>query len=173
MKDELRKQLKIRRALFQGEARERADIAICEKFLSSFSRYESFFIYNVFSSEADTKRITGALLDAGKRVYLPRVEGLHMRSVPYGKTQIGAYGIEEPSGQAFEGEIQVTVVPLLAVNKKLYRIGYGKGYYDRYLKNRRTLKIGLGYSFQIEEFKEDEWDEPLDAFVCEKEIYEK
>ncbi len=96
-----------------------------------------------------------------------------MRAVPYGKTQIGAYGIEEPSGQAFEGEIQVTLVPLLAVNKKLYRVGYGKGYYDRYLKNRRTLKIGLGYSFQIEEFKEDEWDEPLDAFVCEKEIYEK
>ncbi len=173
MKDELRKQLKTKRNLFQGETRLRADCAICEKFLNSYAEYESFFVYNSFSSEADTKRIISALLNAGKRVYLPRIEESDICAVPYGKTQRGAFGVEEPLGQAFAGDIQVTVVPLLAVNKNLFRIGYGGGYYDRYLKNRNTLKIGLGYSFQIEEFKEDEWDEPLDAFVCEKEIYEK
>ena len=63
-------------------------------------------------------------------------------------------------------------MPLLAVNPRGYRLGYGGGYYDRYLKDARTLKVGLGYSFQLtEEFEEDGWDQPLDEFICERGIY--
>ncbi len=87
------------------------------------------------------------------------------------QTEKGAFGIDEPVGQAYLGDIDVTVIPLLAVNLKGYRIGYGKGFYDRFLKNRRTLKVGLGYSFQIEDFNEDVWDEPIDEFLTEKGIY--
>lgn len=94
-----------------------------------------------------------------------------MVAVPYGKTRVGAFGIEEPEGQAFEGDIDVTVIPLLAVNARGFRVGYGKGYYDKYLKGKNTLKAGLGYAFQIEEFEEDGWDIPLDLFLCEKGIY--
>ena len=65
----------------------------------------------------------------------------------------------------------MTVIPLLAVNGRGFRIGYGKGFYDRYLKDKRTKKVGLGYSFQIESFEEDKWDIPLDLFLCEKGIY--
>ena len=172
-KNTLRKQLKIQRSAFIGEEREKADKAISEKFLEQFGGYESYFIYNSFSSEADTKRIIYSLLKANKRVFIPRVEGENMVAVPYGQTKAGAFGIEEPEGQAYFGEIQVTVVPLLAVNKKLCRIGYGGGYYDKFLKDRHTLKIGLGYSFQRTEFESDEWDVPLDIFLCEKGVYGK
>ncbi len=48
-------------------------------------------------------------------------------------------------------------LPLLAVNERGYRIGYGKGFYDRFLKGRSTVKVGLGYAFQIENFTEDTW----------------
>jgi len=172
MKEELRYKLKIKRRYFQGVRREVADGNILFNFLSAYGGLNSFFIYNSFGDEATTSLIIEELLKAKKEVFLPRVEGNNIVPVPYGQTVRGAFGIEEPVGQAFTGEIDLTVVPLLAVNGRGYRIGYGKGFYDRFLKNRNTRKVGLGYSFQMEEFKEDDWDEPLDEFLTEKGIYD-
>ncbi len=171
MKDELRYKLKIKRKYFQGVRREVADENILFNFMSAYSGFNSFFIYNGFGSEAATSHIIEELLKLGKQVYLPRVEGDNIVPVPYGQTRKGAFGIEEPVGQAFTGDIDVTVVPLLAVNENGFRIGYGKGFYDRFLKDRKTRKVGLGYSFQMENFEEDTWDEPLDEFLTEKGIY--
>lgn len=171
MKDELRYKLKVKRRYFQGVRREYADEVILNYFLSAYENYDDFFIYNSFGDEADTKKIISALLKTGKNVYLPRVEGENIVAVPYGRLKKGAFGIEEPAGQAYNGKIDVTVIPLLAVNERGFRIGYGKGFYDRFLKNVKTLKVGLGYSFQIEDFKEDEWDEPLDELLTERGIY--
>ncbi|MDE7083165.1 MAG: 5-formyltetrahydrofolate cyclo-ligase [Clostridia bacterium] len=171
MKEELRYKLKIKRRYFQGVRRQVADESILYNFLAAYGEFESFFIYNSFGDEADTANIIAALLKAGKEVYLPRVEGENIVPVPYGKTVKGAFGIKEPEGQAYAGVIDITVIPLLAINEKGYRIGYGKGFYDRFLKNNSTRKVGLGYSFQIENFIEDEWDEPLDEFLTEKGIY--
>lgn len=171
VKDEIRYKLKIKRKYFCGVRREFADGAILDNFLNAFLRYESFFVYNSFSTEADTKGIIAALLDAGKKVYLPRVDGDKMVAVPYGETSVGAFGINEPAGKPYNGNIDVTVIPLLAVNGRGFRIGYGKGFYDRYLSDKRTLKVGLGYGFQIEIFEEEKHDIPLDLFLCEKGIY--
>lgn len=171
MKDELRYKLKIKRKYFQGVRREVADENILYNFTAAYGGFKSYFVYNSFGSEASTQLIIKYLLAEGKDVYLPRVEGENIVPVPYGETRKDAFGVEEPTGQAYSGEIDVTVVPLLAVNERGFRIGYGKGFYDRYLKNRKTRKVGLGYSFQIENFKEDLWDEPLDEFLTEKGIY--
>ena len=171
VKDDLRYKLKIKRKYFDGVRREFADGAILDNFLNAFLSYDSFFIYNSFSTEADTKGIIAELLAAGKKVYLPRVDGDKMVAVPYGETKVGAFGIDEPSGKPYKGKIDVTVIPLLAVNERGYRIGYGKGFYDKYLKDKRTKKVGLGYAFQIDSFQEEEHDVPLDLFLCEKGIY--
>ena len=170
-KESIREKLKIKRKYFQYYQREMADCAIADNFMNAFSKYESFFIYNSFSTEASTKLIIERLREAGKKVYLPRIDGGRMVAVPYGETVKGEFGIEEPTGQPYDGDIEITVIPLLAVNERGFRIGYGKGYYDKYLKNAKTKKVGLGYYFQTEHFKEDEWDVPLDLFICEKGIY--
>jgi len=171
-KEELRKLLKTARAGFKGAQRERADGLIFKNAYGLLNNYKSVFIYNSFASEASTKRLIERLLKDGKLVYLPRVEGENMVAVPCcGEMQRGAFGIEEPVGQAFYGDIEATVIPLLGVNAGGYRIGYGRGYYDGYLRGRQTLKIGLGYSFQMVDFEEDGWDIPLDYFVCEKGIF--
>lgn len=171
-KEDIRYKLKIKRKYFSGVRREFADGAIADNFFNAFFGYESFFIYNSFSTEADTKGIIARLLEAGKKVYLPRVDGDKMVAVPYGEMRVGAFGIEEPAGKPYKGKIDITVIPLLAVNARGFRTGYGKGFYDRYLKkDKRTKKVGLGYSFQIEEFEEDSWDVKLDLFLCEKGIY--
>ena len=171
MKDNLRYKQKIKRKYFQGVRREFADEVIAQNFLSVYGAYKSFFIYNSFGTEADTKRIIGALREAGKEIYLPRVEGNDIVAVPYGETEKGAFGIDEPTGQAFKGKIDVAVIPLLAVNERGFRIGYGRGYYARFLKGKDIIKVGLGYSFQLEDFTEDSWDEPLDSFLTERGIY--
>lgn len=173
-KNSLREKLKIKRRYFSGYRRQTADIAVLENFLNAYGGYESFFIYNSFGTETDTKALVFALLAENKKVYLPRVDGENMQAVRYLKNngmRKGAFGIEEPEGQAFSGDIDITVIPLLAVNPRGFRVGYGKGFYDKYLNKAHTKKIGLGYSFQIEEFQEDAHDVPLDAFVCEKGIY--
>ncbi len=163
--------MKLERKGFTGGERQSADGEILKNFLREFSQYGSFFIYNNFSSEARTDLIIDSLLKAGKRIYLPRVEGADMSAVPYGETKKGAFGISEPTGLPYKGEIEVTVIPLLAVNSRGFRIGYGGGFYDRYLLGANTLKVGLGYAFQLRDFKEDAFDVPVDKYVCEKGVY--
>ena len=116
MKDELRIQLKKLRSAFGGPDRRDADGKIFEIFMNEFGGADSFFIYNSFASEADTKRIISALVSSGKSVYLPRVDGKFMSAVPYGNLKKGAFGIGEPTGQAFNGDVDVTVIPLLGIN---------------------------------------------------------
>lgn len=173
MKNEIRKKQKIKRKYLGEIVRQEADRAILQTFIEGFLKYDSFFIYNSFSTEARTDLIIKELLDAGKRVYLPRVEGENIVAVPYfgGELSKGAFGISEPAGQAFDGDIDVAIVPLLAVNSRGFRIGYGGGFYDRYLRGKNTKKVGMGYGFQLEEFEEEPHDVPLDYYLCERGIY--
>lgn len=172
VKGELRYKLKIKRKYFCGVQREYADKAILQNFIAAYGDKESFFIYNSFSTEADTKLIIKWLKENGKKIYLPKVAGENIVPVELSdKFTVGAFGIEEPTGQAYFGNIEVTVAPLLAVNANGGRLGYGKGFYDRYFKSAKTLKVGLGYGFQMEEFESDNWDEPLDEYLCERGIY--
>ena len=170
-KHEIRYKLKIKRRYFQGVRRDFADEVIAENFIAAYGLFDSFLLYNAKGDEAKTSLIEEKLIELGKSVFYPRVEGENIVAVPRGEMKEGAFGISEPVGQAYTGKIDITVVPLLAVNDRGFRVGYGKGFYDRYLKAHETKSIGLGYYFQFDEFKEDEWDEPLNEFICEKGIF--
>ena len=68
-------------------------------------------------------------------------------------------------------EVEVAIVPAVAMNKDKYRLGYGKGYYDKYLKNKNILKIAVVNSeFLVDDKYQDEWDVCFDIIVTEKEI---
>ena len=176
MKDELRYKYKIKRKYFQHSAREVADGAIADAVLQFFSYAESFFIYHSYGSEADTHTLTDRLLKCGKRVYLPKIADGEIVPVQYGGDAASlvknAYGICEPCGQAYTGRIDVCLTPLLTVNPRGFRLGYGGGYYDRYFKkNPEVLRCGLGYFLQYaDEFEEESFDERLDLFICERGI---
>lgn len=68
---------------------------------------------------------------------------------------------------------EIILVPLIAFNKECFRIGYGWGLYDKYLKNKKTLKIGLAMEFQKLEFNSENHDIALDYIFTEKRIYKK
>ena len=89
---------------------------------------------------------------------------------------INKFGIPEPSN----GKIKfpnILLIPLLSFDKKLNRVGYGGGFYDRYIhgiKRKKTpLLIGLAYSFQrVKSIPINRYDKKLDFVVTEKEIIE-
>lgn len=170
-KRQLREKLKIKRRYLGEILRKKWDEQIAETFSEGFAKFETFNIYRAFAGEAGTDLIIEELLRAGKKVYCPRVEGDDLRLSEYGNFQTGAFGIQEPQGEEYNGSVDVTVIPLLAVNQRGYRTGYGKGFYDRFLLGKDTLKVGLGYDFQIEEFEEEQHDQRLDYFISEKGLY--
>ena len=84
----------------------------------------------------------------------------------------GAFGILEPRNKKiYRGDIDVIIVPGIAFDPRGYRIGYGKGFYDRFLIGTNALKIGIAYDFQIvNRIPEDENDVPVDMIVSEKRV---
>ena len=76
-------------------------------------------------------------------------------------------GIWEPNlTETFEGNIDLVVVPGVAFDTKKNRLGRGKGYYDRFFKKKRTIKIGVGFDFQlINSVPVNSWDKRLDMII--------
>lgn len=90
----------------------------------------------------------------------------------------GKYQVLEPTDSGLtlnikEASLQIGawLVPGLAFSRKGYRLGYGKGYYDHFLKNAKGLKIGIGYSWQlVEDLPFTHNDIPLDYLILENEV---
>lgn len=123
----------------------------CERFFEvDWKDKHTFFVYRSFSSEADTSVLIARLKEMGKTVLTPRViNGTMVAVLDEGELRKGKYGILERLAPPCEAPIDVTVLPLLAVDRQGVRLGYGGGYYDRFLKNRSTERIGYCYSFQV------------------------
>ncbi|RMA93197.1 5-formyltetrahydrofolate cyclo-ligase [Hydrogenothermus marinus] len=84
----------------------------------------------------------------------------------------GRFGILEPQGELFNPkDIDIVIVPAVAFDETGHRIGYGKGYYDRFLKKTDALKIGVAYDFQVlDKFPTEHHDIPVDLIVTPTKI---
>ena len=86
----------------------------------------------------------------------------------------GRFGITEPTGSSdVVDHIDILIVPGLAFDSNGYRIGYGKGYYDRFIqKNRRCFTIGLAFQFQLfdNDLPHSSYDQKVSAVVTEKKM---
>lgn len=107
-----------------------------------------------------------------KQFYLPRVNGVDLDILPYDESrlELGSFHIEEPSGNDTVNpeEIELVIVPAVAYDRKGNRVGRGKGFYDRFLKNTKALKIGVGYDFQlVDEVDSEEHDVAVDIVITQ------
>lgn len=165
-KHRLRREARALRAELQSAER---DGKTTEHFLSAFSA-EVFFVYISHGTETGTKELIKNLLQAGKRVLVPKLVAGEMKAVPLaGGLARNKYGILEPlSGEDEPAELCVT--PLLAVDKDGYRLGYGGGYYDKYFASHQSvLRVGFCYAGQaFKKLPHGEFDIPLDAIVTEE-----
>ncbi len=111
------------------------------------------------------------LLKDNKVFLFPKVNGLDMTFYPYNDEMRfikSAFGVYEPEeGTPYIDTIDYMIVPALAIDQNNHRIGYGKGFYDRYLKNHRPKKaVGVIYPFQfINHIEISELDEKLDGYI--------
>jgi len=112
------------------------------------------------------------LLEDQKTFLFPRVEkdGIHFYVYHQEMTWIkSAFGVLEPDGKTneYKNNIDYMLAPALAISKDFYRVGYGKGYYDRFLSQYRPKKVmGVIYDFQeVETFHIDEYDQKLDGMI--------
>lgn len=110
-------------------------------------------------------------LTKGEKKYaFPKVEkdGIHFYLLENNTSFIKSkFGVLEPHDGILADElIDYLLVPALAISKKGYRIGFGKGYYDRFLAQYRPKHVkGVIYDFQeIEDFPKDQHDQKLDAY---------
>ena len=133
---------------------------------------DTFFVYKNFSNEVNTTYLIQYLLTNNKKVFLPKIQADTMLAIPYNHNTVmntNTYGISEPKGKEHEINNFICIVPLLAVDIYGNRIGFGKGYYDKFLKDKQCIKIGICYDYQITDtIIPDEFDIPLDFIVSEK-----
>lgn len=133
----------------------------------------SLLLYHALPDELPTSTIIRTL-GTEKRIFLPRVASNDLEIVEFkgDNLQKGAYGIEEPVGEAITEEcIDIAIIPGVAFDRKGNRLGRGKGYYDRLLKNLRCTKIGVAFSCQIvDKVPHEVHDMAMDLIVTEKEI---
>ena len=112
-----------------------------------------------------------------KRVYLPRIvnnASLAFFSISTEAPMVlNRFGIAEPLGGGLwkPKPSDIIVVPGLCFDLLGYRVGYGRGYYDRYLKKLSlyVLRVGIAYDYQVVgSIIKDPWDQPMDLVVTEK-----
>ncbi|MDD2619432.1 MAG: 5-formyltetrahydrofolate cyclo-ligase [Syntrophomonadaceae bacterium] len=112
--------------------------------------------FSSIDNEVDLRPFINDLSCTGKTILLPRVapggEIVAVELRDWEQTRVGQLGVREPIGPVFEAaQIDAVLVPGLVFDANGYRLGYGKGYYDRFLNglNSKVFKCGIAYEFQI------------------------
>ncbi len=172
-KDELRKIILQERKNI--EDKENKDAYICQKIISSihFMNSKTIAFYMAKDGEADIITATIEAWKSGKTVVLPKIINNELNFVLYqqGDTLLrGKFNILEPKENIIvpPGDIDLFIIPGLAFDEKYHRLGYGKGYYDRYLKNVNAYKIGVCYKkFLFKEIPYNQNDVLMDEILTE------
>ncbi len=112
---------------------------------------KSAFVYMSAGNEVQTGAIIDGLLSRGVKVYIPKVTGDDMLLSAYSKEAVltkNVFGIDEMEDGAEFFDAELNVVPVVAFDQNLSRLGHGKGYYDRYLKNAKGRVVAVAYDCQ-------------------------
>lgn len=121
--------------------------------LPEVQRSHLVLCYVSFRAELPTRTLLQALLDAGKPVAVPRVEGPELRAhlvTHLERLQSGAYGVPTSDGPDVSSDVDVCITPGLAFTEAGGRLGYGGGYYDRFLgAHPAVFPVGLCYDLQV------------------------
>ena len=176
-KKELRKEIKKKTAALPEDYCIAADEAIFKKLTSmpEYKKAEVVFCYVGTNREINTYPILKHILESGKRLGVPKclsygvMEAYEIEN--FRRLVSGAYGIMEPDEECKRiepKEIELAIVPCLTCSPDGKRLGYGGGFYDRYLPKLDCLKIVLcRKQLMIEDIPMDEFDVVLDGVISD------
>ena len=179
-KKEIRAEVKKRRREADEETLHEKSLQILERFrqLSAYKDASLLLAYVDAKREVETRLLMRCAWDDGKKVAAPRVDGdgimhfYYLRSLK--DLEPGAFGIMEPRADCriCEPEEGLLLMPGVAFDEQGHRVGYGGGYYDRYLeKHPHLIHIALAFEFQIfPEVPSEKHDICPDLIVTENRI---
>ena len=181
-KKEIRSRLKKQRSLLGADECRSMSHEIYKRLiaLELDREYDNILLYSAIRNEVNTDEYFACLINKAKRIYYPRVCGDEMsfyRVRCLDELNCGSFNINEPdmTDEYTEADGRaLMIVPGLGFSDTGYRIGYGKGFYDRYLssftKRDTVMAVGVGYDFQLlgNVTFEDEYDVPLDGVITDK-----
>ncbi|MXW44080.1 MAG: 5-formyltetrahydrofolate cyclo-ligase, partial [Candidatus Dadabacteria bacterium] len=157
-KDRLRRDFLYKRRNLPQSLRREKSALILKALLSEkvFSDASGVALYFPVNGEVDTREIFKKCVDLKKKVFFPKTLGsdlVFLRTRNIEELTPGAFAIPEPPADAERvrgDELDLVVVPGVAFDFSGNRIGYGKGFYDRFLKDiPRQMRFGLAYRFQV------------------------
>ena len=134
-------------------------------------------VYSALSGEADLSSIVDTWLAEGRIVLYPRVIGKgtmgFVRVRSRSELSPAAFGILEPTGEVWTGSVDAVLVPGLAFDLLGNRLGFGGGYYDRFLQPPRPSRvIGVGFDWQmVRRLPAEPHDVLMDAVVTDRRWY--
>lgn len=171
MKKELRKKVLEERKLIKNHYER--DCMIINNLQAILSNYHKIMIYYPIFDEPN---ILNIMKDSNKDYYLPYCHNnnIEVRKLidinDLIKDDENIWSSKYKTGD----EIEVVITPAVAADYNFYRLGYGKGYYDRFFKVNDALKIVIVYDeFLINNIYADEWDISVDYIVTDKKILKK
>ena len=176
MKSELRKQVLHEMKDISQEQKPAIDQALTERLLHHPFYQEAKIIasYLSFPHEFQTQGLIEQALKDGKKVLIPKTypKG-RMDFVVYDPQQLvkTSFGLLEPQGDlevVDASQIDLIHVPGLAFSKEGYRIGYGGGYYDRYLEHFTGHTLSTIYPCQIQDFIPEKHDIPVEEVLIDE-----
>lgn len=182
-KPEIRTYIKsLKRELSLSQIRSYSDLIQSQLFQHpSYLSCSQLFCYVSFNQEVITRDIISKALTQGKKVAVPKIAGDEMNFFfieSLEELKPGILGILEPKAEneaiPLHSEQNLVIVPGIAFDHSKNRIGYGKGYYDRYFKKQigaKMHKVALAFDFQIlEQLPVDDYDEKVDQIITQSAI---
>lgn len=179
-----KKMSRIRSNMDKNEHREKSKI-IVEKLMKSkfYKESDTIMIYVSFRREIDTHEFIKKAIKDGKTILVPitidkgkQLKPSHLKD--FDELEIGFYNILTPKEEFVRyvdpKDIDLVIVPGLGFDKEGYRVGFGGGYYDRFLSNLDSaIKLSIAFDFQIlDRVPREDFDIPVDYILTEKRIIE-
>lgn len=174
-----REDYKKTRAALPFKKREAFSKIVCHAIINSreYKEAERVMAYWAISSELSLKPLIEHALKSGRELYLPvcasdgSMEGARFKEGD--ELLAGACRVPEPAGEFIPPQrLELIIVPMLAFNAGCFRIGWGRGYYDRYLVRTGAFRLGAAFECQYDgrmEVKPS--DAPLDKIITETHIW--
>ena len=178
-KENLRSSLKKKRDALGKELRfkksEKIADFLCE--INEFKQSKTIFCYISYKSEVETLSLINLILESGMNLYVPKIiSGTEMIAVKLNdiaNLELDDIGILTPkSNEILSEKVDITITPGIGFTKKGGRLGYGRGYYDRWFStNEVKTKIGISFEAQIVmNLPLEKTDINMDLIITEKEI---
>lgn len=155
-----------------------SDTALQQKFLSLplLDRVERVLLYWSMDVEIATLPILEELLRRGKQVLLPRClpkGAMEIRLYVPGRLETHRWGMQEPAVDCPLLEPELALIPALCYDKNGYRLGWGGGFYDRWLVRTKAYTVGLcRHGLLKDHLPRESWDRRVDLVLTEQEAFE-